>query len=256
MIIIVTIILSAINVLASTVEIPKKEFSDPNIIAELKLLMTNGATQNYIIYRSPFIEEDLQLESSIRFVHEFQIDIKEIFSINGVALKDTIYWEYAGSIDRIKKSTSEDEYSRGKHLDMIEKNPNAPKISAPKKEAPIIAYVQVDGVPLVTDVDAFIVSGRTMVPFRAIGEALNAEVGFNFINDNLRVVWAIRYYTKIDLNIGDYRIFKDGNYIFMDQPPFIKDGRTFVPVRYIAELFDCKVEWDDSTSTAKISTKK
>lgn len=252
----IIIFLSAINVFASTVEIPKKDFSNPNIIAELKLLMKDGATQNYTIYRSPYVEEDLQIEAYIQFVYEHQSNVKEIVSINGIALKDTILWKYSGSIDRTKKRNSEDDYSKGKNHEMIEKDSDNHKHNTPKEEAPIIANVLVDGVPLVADVEAFISNGRTMVPFRAIGEALDAEVGFNFINDNLRVVWAIRYYSKIDLNIGDYRIYKDGKYMFMDQSPFIKEGRTFVPVRYIAELFDCEVEWDDSSSTVNILTKK
>ncbi len=257
----IIMMLTAGNVLANTqdaatAEILQREFSDPNILAELQLLMKNGTIKTYIVYKSPFADDALQLEASIRFIYYYQTDVAEIVSINGVALKGTSFREYSGTIDRSKNSRSEDEYAKGKNLDMLESNQNAPQNNIPREEMPRTAYVLVDGVPLETDVAAFILNGRTMVPFRAIGEALNAEVGFNFINEGLRVVWAIRYHTKIDLSIGDYRIFKEGKHIFMDQAPVLQERRTFVPVRYIAELFDCKVDWEESTSTVKIYTRK
>jgi len=36
----------------------------------------------------------------------------------------------------------------------------------------------------------------------------------------------------------------NGNYIKMDTWPYIKDGRTFVSVRFVAEALGAKVEWD------------
>ncbi len=256
----IIIILSVALVFASQEvsisETHQMEFSNPNILAELMLQMKNGTTETYMVYKSPFVDEVQQLESSIRFIYELQLDVIEIISVNGIALKDTSYSAYSGPINRSKTSSSEEEYTKGKNLDMLERDTDASKNNAPREEAKRTAFVLVDGVPLQTDAEAFILNGRTMVPFRAIGEALNAEVGFSFINEGLRVVWAIRYHTKIDLNIGDYRIFKEGRHIFMDQPPVLKEGRTFVPVRYIAELFDCRVEWEESTSTVKIHTRK
>ncbi|HOM02563.1 MAG TPA: stalk domain-containing protein [Acetivibrio sp.] len=37
----------------------------------------------------------------------------------------------------------------------------------------------------------------------------------------------------------------NGNYIKMDNWPYIKDGRTFVSVRFVAEALGAKVEWDE-----------
>ncbi|HHV29982.1 stalk domain-containing protein [Acetivibrio mesophilus] len=37
----------------------------------------------------------------------------------------------------------------------------------------------------------------------------------------------------------------NGNYIKMDNWPYIKDGRTFVSVRFIAEALGAKVEWNE-----------
>ena len=41
---------------------------------------------------------------------------------------------------------------------------------------------------------------------------------------------------------------------FLDTPPQIIDGNTLVPVRAVAESFDCKVDWNDDTRTVEIYT--
>ena len=251
--------ITSVNIVSATnsiLEIPTIKSGNPSILAELVLLMKDGINREYIIFKSPFVEDDLQIELTLKNIFLYETEVIEILYINDVPLKNTIYKEYSALIDRTKLPTNEDEYSKGKSHDMLERDPNKPFESRPMEEVTRVAYVLIDGIILDTDVEAYVINGRTMVPFRAISEALNAEVGFNFINDDLRVVWAIRYYTKVDMNIGDHRIFKDGRHIFMDQPAVVREGRTFVPVRYIAELFDCKVQWEDSTSTVYISTGK
>jgi hypothetical protein len=41
----------------------------------------------------------------------------------------------------------------------------------------------------------------------------------------------------------------------MDVPPKIINGRTMVPVAFIAENLGCTVEWDEATKTVSISAK-
>ncbi|SCY17653.1 copper amine oxidase N-terminal domain-containing protein [Alkaliphilus peptidifermentans] len=235
-------------------EIPFKFFQDGDIIAELELLNNEGVTESRYIYMSPFLEDDEQIVAQLLNIYQQQDNIKEILTINGVTLKDTVYWEFAGAIDPSKEISLENQYNRGKNHDMLERKPDKPTTSKETGETRIVT-IYVDNVKLETDEDAHILNGRTMVPFRAIGEALGAEIGHYFLNDDLRVIWAIGRNTKIDLKIDDYRVFKDGKDIFMDQPAIIKGNRTFVPVRYIAELFNCKVEWDNETSSVYITTK-
>ncbi|MEQ6359512.1 stalk domain-containing protein [Thermoanaerobacter thermohydrosulfuricus] len=50
------------------------------------------------------------------------------------------------------------------------------------------------------------------------------------------------------------KIVVDGNTIATDVPPFIKDGRTFVPIRAISEALGVPVKWDGATSTVYIGT--
>lgn len=54
----------------------------------------------------------------------------------------------------------------------------------------------------------------------------------------------------------DISIVVDGTTRTPDVAPQIIDGRTMVPVRFIAELFGCEVSWDDITRSVIINTGK
>ena len=53
----------------------------------------------------------------------------------------------------------------------------------------------------------------------------------------------------------DISLVVDGQTKTPDVAPQIIDGRTMVPVRFIAELFGCEVSWDANTQTVIIITK-
>lgn len=57
----------------------------------------------------------------------------------------------------------------------------------------------------------------------------------------------------LTLKIGSKEITNNGAKKTMDVAPFIKDGRTFVPIRFVAEELGCKVDWDDKTKTVLIT---
>ena len=100
------------------------------------------------------------------------------------------------------------------------------------------------------DVAPQIIEGRTMVPLRAIFEALNATVEWD---DVTKTVKSAKGETTISLTIGENKLIKNGEAKELDVPAQIVDSRTLVPVRAISEAFDCKVDWEDSTKTVKIT---
>lgn len=57
---------------------------------------------------------------------------------------------------------------------------------------------------------------------------------------------------KIKLSIGNKIIGVNSECIQMDTSPFIKDGRTFVPIRFVSEALKHNVSWDDATKTITI----
>ncbi|MDD4688187.1 MAG: copper amine oxidase N-terminal domain-containing protein [Eubacteriales bacterium] len=102
----------------------------------------------------------------------------------------------------------------------------------------------VDGEKIELDVPAQLVNSTTLVPMRAIFEALKAEVEWN---DATQTVTANRGNKSISLQIGSKSLFVNGEEKVLDVPAQLVDTRTLVPVRAISEAFDCQVTWDEAT---------
>lgn len=93
------------------------------------------------------------------------------------------------------------------------------------------------------DAEPVIRNGRTLVPVRAIAEKLGYEVQFE---DNRRVVLT-RDNVRVTFNVGDVRVEKSIGSVTvaseLDVPAFIENGRTYVPLRFIAETLQRQVDW-------------
>jgi hypothetical protein len=85
-----------------------------------------------------------------------------------------------------------------------------------------------------------------MVPVRFISEALQADVAWDDATDLVSIT--AHDGTRISLSIGNtiMTIIKSGvtETVTMDVPAAIKDNRTYVPVRYIAEALGLTVDWN------------
>jgi len=110
--------------------------------------------------------------------------------------------------------------------------------------------VKIDGQSLeIKDTDPIIENDRTMVPLRVIFEALGAELIWDEENES---AIATKDGKEIKITIGKNTAMVNGNSVELDAPAFIKNSRTMVPVRFIAESFDMKVDWDAKTQTVLI----
>lgn len=100
-----------------------------------------------------------------------------------------------------------------------------------------------DGKALNTDVAPVIVQNRSFVPVRSIFEKMGAEV--TWIGSRKQVI--IRSSSaRIVLNIDSTTAYVDDKEIELDVAPFIKDGRTMVPVRFISESLNYDVKWENN----------
>lgn len=115
--------------------------------------------------------------------------------------------------------------------------------------------VIVNGCEVETDVAPVIVDGRTLLPVRAICEAIGAKVSYD---EKTRTVTAKGYdYTlvtkiddkKIKLYIGSDINENSCLESEADVPPMIIDGRTMLPLRALCEALDFNVSWDEMTKT-------
>jgi hypothetical protein len=95
------------------------------------------------------------------------------------------------------------------------------------------------------------VEERTLVPMRAIFEALGATVDWD---DTTRTVTAAGDGTNVQMTIDSNEIYVNSEKITLDVPPQIIDDRTLVPVRAVAESFNCDVSWNGDTQTVIINS--
>jgi len=99
------------------------------------------------------------------------------------------------------------------------------------------------------DVMPVIIDGRTLVPMRGIFEALGAEVGWD---DATKTVTGTTSKVTVKLQIGSKLAVVNKEAKALDVAAQIIEGRTMVPVRFIAESLGCKVDWDGNTKTVII----
>ena len=113
-----------------------------------------------------------------------------------------------------------------------------------------------------TDAQPFIENDRTLIPMRAVFEALNADI---FWDEDTRTVIAQRQEgeasTVVTLQADSTRAFvKKGDAqveeIGLDVPAKIVDDRTYVPLRFVAEALNEEVLWDNEAYTVIINTAK
>ena len=99
------------------------------------------------------------------------------------------------------------------------------------------------------DTKPFVEDGRTLVPMRAIFEALGATVEWD---DATKTVTSKSDNGNIEMTVGSDTIKINGADTKVDVPAKIVEGRTVVPVRVISEGLNCKVEWSQEAQTVTI----
>lgn len=104
-----------------------------------------------------------------------------------------------------------------------------------------------------TDVKPIIENSRTFVPFRAIFEQMDAEVSWD---GETNTITAVRDDTTVKFIIGrqDVTITENGESQtrIIDVAPFIRDNRTYVPIRFASEALGACVDWVNDTRTVLI----
>lgn len=111
--------------------------------------------------------------------------------------------------------------------------------------------VNLDGQPLATSTAPVQMNGRTLVPLRDIFEALGATVNWNAA---AQTILATRGTTQIGLAINNRTASVNGAPVTLDQAATLVNGRTFVPLRFVAEATGAKVDWNSALQTVSIRT--
>lgn len=100
----------------------------------------------------------------------------------------------------------------------------------------------VDGELVQSDVAPFVQGGRALVPVRAISSALKADVKWDA---EKRTVLITRGEQSITLYVDKKEATVNGKTIALDIAPVLKNGRVFLPLRFISEQLNANVDWQE-----------
>lgn len=92
---------------------------------------------------------------------------------------------------------------------------------------------------------------RTLVPVRAVFEAMGAQVHWDELTKTVTTVQGDRV---VKLTLGSNVLRVNENKVFLDVPAVQVNDRTLVPVRAIAEGLGARVDWQEETSTVIITS--
>lgn len=115
--------------------------------------------------------------------------------------------------------------------------------------------ITVNGQLIYPDTHPVLINGRTLVPIRAVAETLGYNVGWESVTQTVQLV---RRDGKraIELTVGDSSlIINNSQQVALDVPPIIIGGRTYLPLRAVAEAMNTNVNWNSEAYRAEISTK-
>ena len=102
----------------------------------------------------------------------------------------------------------------------------------------------VDDSTIQLKVAPFIQSGTTLVPLRAISQALGATVNYDSKTKSIEILLGK---TQVIMQVGIPIMIVNGERKTISVPPIVKESTTFVPFRAIAEAFSCNVRWASET---------
>lgn len=116
-------------------------------------------------------------------------------------------------------------------------------------EASLKLYL--DGEWLYTEVFPIISKGRTFVPLRDVFQALGARVAWE---EETKTVTATKQGRIVKLTVGENKAFLNGNEVTLEAPPFLKENRVMVPLRFVSEALGVKVTWEDQIRTISLTS--
>lgn len=125
--------------------------------------------------------------------------------------------------------------------------------------APAGVSIMLDGYPLPFPVEPVMMNGTTMVPFRAISEALGIQVEWD---QKARKITATRKAaagaapTVVVLTLGSKNAVVNGAVVKLEVAPQDIRGTTMLPLKFFSQQFGAAASWDQASKTVSITSPK
>lgn len=99
------------------------------------------------------------------------------------------------------------------------------------------------------DQAAYVNGGRTMVPFRFLGESLGANVSWDAGTKQAKLNLSG---VEVTVTVDSLNGLVNGEIVKMDVPAVNKEGRLFIPLRFVSENLGALVNYDSETKEISI----
>ena len=113
------------------------------------------------------------------------------------------------------------------------------------------AEMRINGESFELDSPPVIADGRTLVPIRAIVEALDGEVDWD--NASKTAVLTSSTGDVVKLTVNSKTAYFNETSAQLDTAPVIINGRTMLPIRFVAESFGYTTDWNAADKSIVIS---
>ena len=111
--------------------------------------------------------------------------------------------------------------------------------------------MSIDGEVSELDSPPVIADGRTLVPIRAIVEALDGQVDWD--NETKTATLTNSAGTEVKLTVNSKTASCNGEEAQLDTAPVIINERTMLPIRFVAESFGYNTDWNAEDKSITIS---
>lgn len=226
------------------------------VMDELKEVIKDNDTKKQVakIIKSKLAEKNQKTEptkddTKVEKTIEVAIDANSNYNFfNDLRLKtyiDSIEDEqYKKDLNDIRNEVKES--NKDVEIEPIKRSTIPPVILEGKE---IDFTIKKDALSETEEVKPFIKNGRTMTSVRVIAEEMGAEVSWR---GDLGMVTLSKNGTEVNMFIDKPNLLVNGESSEMDITPIIRDSRTYLPARYVAESLKSTVLWNEEYNTVFI----
>ncbi|UMZ74685.1 stalk domain-containing protein [Natranaerofaba carboxydovora] len=157
---------------------------------------------------------------------------------------------FAEGLANQENMTEEMQERRDERLAQIEEFRQNQEIAQQRDGLPLEDKIFVRGQQVSFDVPPMIEEDRTLIPLRAVSEALDADV--EWIDEERKVVIE-RDDKLIEMIAGEEEVEVDGDIYEIEVPSKIVEERTMVPLRFVSEILGDSVDYHEETGEIDIA---